>query len=87
MLTSRLSPVRYATPTACSHPNDDALHAAITERDMMLAIFAYVDRIITQLAKPRRLIFMAVDGVAPRAKLNQQVSCHIRRIEHAWSRR
>eukprot|EP00618_Florenciella_parvula_P006570 CAMPEP_0119478874 /NCGR_PEP_ID=MMETSP1344-20130328/8410_1 /TAXON_ID=236787 /ORGANISM="Florenciella parvula, Strain CCMP2471" /LENGTH=397 /DNA_ID=CAMNT_0007513079 /DNA_START=84 /DNA_END=1273 /DNA_ORIENTATION=- len=59
---------------ACSHPNDDALHAAITERDMMLAIFAYVDRIITQLAKPRRLIFMAVDGVAPRAKLNQQRS-------------
>ena len=46
---------------------------------MMLAIFAYVDRIITQLAKPRRLIFMAVDGVAPRAKLNQQVGEMMRR--------
>ena len=39
---------------------------------MMLAIFRYIDRMVTEIAKPQKLLFMAIDGVAPRAKLNQQ---------------
>jgi 5'-3' exoribonuclease 1 len=39
---------------------------------MMLAIFRYIDRMVTEIAKPKKLLFMAIDGVAPRAKLNQQ---------------
>lgn len=37
-----------------------------------MAIFRYIDRMVTEIAKPKKLLFMAIDGVAPRAKLNQQ---------------
>jgi len=57
---------------ACSHPNDDSTANSLTLREMMLAIFRYIDRMVTEIAKPKKLLFMAIDGVAPRAKLNQQ---------------
>jgi 5'-3' exoribonuclease 1 len=62
------------TNTSCTHPNDDDLAAALSEKDVMLGMFNYIDRIVTQIAKPRQHLFMAIDGVAPRAKLNQQRS-------------
>ena len=57
---------------ACTHPNDDSTASTLTLREMMLAIFRYIDRMVTEIAKPQKLLFMAIDGVAPRAKLNQQ---------------
>jgi 5'-3' exoribonuclease 1 len=58
---------------ACTHPNDqDSTSKALTFREMILAIFGYIDRIVTEIVKPKKLLFMAIDGVAPRAKLNQQ---------------
>ena len=38
---------------------------------MYLEIFKYIAHIVS-LVKPKQLLFMAVDGVAPRAKQNQQ---------------
>jgi 5'-3' exonuclease len=32
-------------------------------------IFEYVDKVV-KITKPQKLIYMAVDGVAPRAKMN-----------------
>ena len=39
-----------------------------------MIIITDLDRIITQIAKPKVSVYMAIDGVAPRAKLNQQRS-------------
>lgn len=57
---------------ACTHPNDQDASAAISLKDMMLSIFRYIDRMVTEIVKPKKILFMAIDGVAPRAKLNQQ---------------
>ena len=40
---------------------------------MCLAVFRELDRIFAAV-RPRKLVFMALDGVAPRAKQNQQRS-------------
>ena len=62
----------------CTHPNDDQASNKLTMREMMLGIFRYIDRCVTDIVKPKRLLFLAVDGVAPRAKLNQQRARRVR---------
>jgi len=63
---------------ACTHPNDADVSATLTLREMMLAIFRYIDRMVTEIAKPKKILFMAIDGCAPRAKMNQQRSRRFR---------
>eukprot|EP00934_Nitzschia_sp_Nitz4_P004528 Nitzschia sp. Nitz4//scaffold127_size64804//2701//7868//NITZ4_006172-RA/size64804-processed-gene-0.12-mRNA-1//1//CDS//3329534738//4518//frame0 len=62
----------------CTHPSHLDVSDVLSERDMMLGIMHYLDRIVTQIVKPKVSIFMAIDGVAPRAKLNQQRSRRFR---------
>ncbi|KAL5039286.1 hypothetical protein BDV3_002654 [Batrachochytrium dendrobatidis] len=61
----------------CSHPNDDDASFRITETQIFLAIFTYINHIFTTI-RPKKLFFLAVDGVAPRAKMNQQRSRRFR---------
>ncbi|KAK2459914.1 hypothetical protein APHAL10511_008114 [Amanita phalloides] len=61
----------------CSHPNDDDVHFRVSEQQIFTSIFAYVDHLFGKI-KPKKLFFMAVDGVAPRAKMNQQRSRRFR---------
>jgi len=55
----------------CTHPEDQS--GPITEEQMMINIMNYVDRMFS-IVRPRKLLYMAIDGVAPRAKMNQQRS-------------
>lgn len=56
----------------CSHNNNDTLSLRMKDEEIFQNIEMYMDMIICQIIKPKASIFIAVDGVAPRAKLNQQ---------------
>ncbi|KAL8810500.1 MAG: hypothetical protein Q9200_002534 [Gallowayella weberi] len=64
----------------CSHPEDRPPPA--NEEEMMLAVFEYTNRVVN-MVRPRKLLLIAVDGVAPRAKMNQQRSRRFRSAQEA----
>ena len=50
----------------------------MSEKEMFVRIFTFTDK-LCKIVKPREFIFLAVDGVAPRAKMNQRVEPASRR--------
>ncbi|EAW07457.1 5'-_3' exoribonculease Dhp1 [Aspergillus clavatus NRRL 1] len=64
----------------CTHPEGKPPPA--NEQEMMVEIFKYTDRVVN-MVRPRKVLMIAVDGVAPRAKMNQQRARRFRSAQEA----
>jgi len=66
----------------CTHGNAEGEIVLLDETAMFKRIFMYVDKLY-KLSGATKILYLAVDGVAPRAKMNQQRSRRFRSAKEA----
>ncbi|XP_052759687.1 5'-3' exoribonuclease 1-like isoform X2 [Mya arenaria] len=66
----------------CSHPEDNNPHFRITKEKIFAAITYYLE-FLFRMIKPQKVCFIAVDGVAPKAKMNHQRGNSFRKAREA----
>ena len=54
--------------------NGNASASGISEEQIFQNVRYYLDRVVSDIVQPKQLVYLAIDGVAPRAKMNQQRS-------------
>ncbi len=54
----------------CAKPNNSST-PTLPEPSVFLEVFSYIETLVT-ISQPQKLLMIAIDGVAPRAKMNQQ---------------
>ena len=67
---------QYGKPTHLYLDMNCGIHPAVKQKPMTLeempqAVINYLDNIV-EIVRPSKMVYIAIDGVAPRAKMNQQ---------------
>jgi 5'-3' exoribonuclease 2 len=69
----------------CSHPTSDTdIPIPATEAEMHRNIKEYIDMVV-EIVGPQKLLYLAIDGVAPRAKMNQQRGRRFRSAQEIYA--
>ena len=55
----------------CAHPYADSARNALSMEQIVAKSLRYISLLVS-VVQPRELLYIAMDGVAPRAKMNQQ---------------
>jgi len=70
----------------CARPQQNGGAPVGSEQEIFDNIYAYTDKIL-KIVKPQKVLYLAIDGVAPKAKLNQQRSRRFRTAKEAEEQR
>ncbi|PVV02429.1 hypothetical protein BB560_003119, partial [Smittium megazygosporum] len=66
---------------SCTHANQGGAKG-VSDEEMFIKIFNYIEGLFL-IIKPKKVFFMAIDGVAPRAKMNEQRSRRFKKVLEA----